>query len=387
MRLDVSALMYRIRRRAPLHRLVPPVARRLPGTSEVFGPPRKILSNAEYARRHVAAWTVVVPAHKPHNPAPITFASQRLDYGSARVSVFPDAGVLRLKNARLIPEQGWVIGEGDCYLPDNSWSGWELTPFNQTIYRQLRLGPQTWLGGISLNLTSEFGGTNYGHFLLDAMPRLHLYLAAGNKIASVDHVIVPTRRYPTLARLLAAIGIPDSKIVTPEMGRHLKCEILWAPSFPGWRRNVPSWVVDFWRVSLGTPSPMPARRLFLSRPGQRRSLSNRDEIEPQLLRRGFELITGDAPPSYFAEASVVVGEFGAGMADLVFCQPGTKVIQLTPPGHLLPHFYSIAAAGGMQFHAILGSYADKAKWPINTQEENFRVDPAFLSAALDAFIG
>src|SRR5205823_4207781 len=101
----------------------------------------------------------------------------------------------------------------------------------------------------------------------------------------------------------------------------------------------PSWVVDFWRDKLVDCPGKPFRRLYVSRRGQRRRLANYHEIKPLLDRYGFEEIMGDIEPSVFAEAAVVVGEYGAGLTDIVFCRPGTTVIELTPPRHILPHFY------------------------------------------------
>jgi hypothetical protein len=330
---------------------------------------------------------VIVPAHRPKYAPPITFGGQRVDYGDSLARELPDAGILRLKNARIVTAQGWVIGEDDCFLPDNSWFGYDNRPFDLSIYRRARLGPQTHIPGVSLNLTSEFAVGNYAHFLLDALARLHLFLATGNDLDSIDHVIVPTRKYLLLKRFLTRFGIDDSRIVTADEAPHARCDVLLAPSFPGKRRNSASWVVDFWRGCVASGTASPRRRLYVSRRGQRRSMANYAAIKPLLDRHGFKEIQGDVDPSLFAEAAVVVGEFGAGLADIVYCRPGARVVELTPPKHVLPHFYVLATAGGLSFHSVRGSYLPGAGWPINTQKEDFEVDPALLAEALDRVAG
>ena len=315
---DISAAVYFLRRRMPLGWMAQKVARCLPGSSAGFGPPRRSCSNPEYARRSGAEWIVSVPSYRPTYTPAVIFGSQALDYGPALAREMPDAGVLRLKDARVFTPRGWVIGEDDHYLPDNSWFGWETRPFGLSIYARARLGPLTHARGTSLNLTSEFATGNYAHLVLDGLSRLHLFLATGMDLASLDHVLVPTRTYPILGRFLSRFGIPKAKVIAANEAAHVRCDKLWAPSFPGRRRNTPYWVVDFWRDGFRSETERPPfRRLYISRRGHRRSILNEADIKPVLDRRGFEEIRGDVDPSVFAEAAVVVGGFGAGLADII----------------------------------------------------------------------
>jgi hypothetical protein len=245
-----------------------------------------------------------VPSYRPTYTPPVIFGSQALDYGPALAREMPDAGVLRLKDARVFTPQGWVVGEDDHYLPDNSWFGWETRPFDLSIYARTRLGPLTHVRGTSLNLTSEFATGNYAHLVLDGLSRPHLFLATGMDVASLDHVLVPTRTYPILGRFLSRFGIPKAKVIAANEAAHVRCDKLWAPSFPGRRRNTPYWVVDFWRDGFRSETERPPlRRLYISRRGR---ILNEADIKPILDRRGFEEIRGDVDPSVFAEAAVVV---------------------------------------------------------------------------------
>ena len=55
----------------------------------------------------------------------------------------------------------------------------------------------------------------------------------------------------------------------------------------------------------------------------------------------------------FQSADFIIGPHGAGLANLLFCEPGTKVIELMPSTEMRPFFWLIARklglVHGMQF--------------------------------------
>ena len=57
----------------------------------------------------------------------------------------------------------------------------------------------------------------------------------------------------------------------------------------------------------------------------------------------------------FQSAEFIIGPHGAGLANLLFCEPGTKVIELMPCVEVRPFFWLIseklALVHGMQFCA------------------------------------
>ncbi|MEL6789825.1 MAG: glycosyltransferase family 61 protein [Pseudomonadota bacterium] len=97
------------------------------------------------------------------------------------------------------------------------------------------------------------------------------------------------------------------------------------------------------------PEPSPAGgKLYISRKDSaRRRLVNEDTVETIFARNGFDIVTLeekslDEQVSLFHGAEVIVGPHGAGLANMVFCRRGTKVIELTPSAYLNPCFLDIA---------------------------------------------
>lgn len=137
------------------------------------------------------------------------------------------------------------------------------------------------------------------------------------------------------------------------------------------------------------------RRLFVDRhPGRGRGLANREAVLGLLRRLGFEpfdpeLASVRQQAVRFASAEIVVGIAGAGMANTVFCEPGTPILHLVPEGWEDPFYAELAALRGESYRAVFGprvapgpGSAVPPDWPAHLYD--FAVEPAELMGALAA---
>ncbi len=326
----------------------------LPLDSRTFGPPRHWSHTPEYCRRHGAEWREVVPAGVAERQAP-----RCVNYPAAQMlelvaTVLPAAGVARLRNARVISPQGWIVAEDDTYLPDHSWYGYRVG--SCPIYLHDSLASTARLSGVTLNLCTEWSA-NYGHMMFDALSRVALFERSGYTWDDVSHVLVPDLSSEGRKSAVQLCGIPPEKMVALSSFSIVECEQLIAPTFPGLRCNSPTWVGEFWR-SRSPHVPQQGRRLFLSRRGSRRTLIDEEALAPILDAAGFEtIIPGtDAIRDLLPQAEIIIGPHGAALTDVVFCHPGSVLIELTPPGHIEPYYYTAADSAGMSYFSILGAY-------------------------------
>ncbi|MEY2458842.1 MAG: hypothetical protein QOG30_672, partial [Acidimicrobiaceae bacterium] len=85
--------------------------------------------------------------------------------------------------------------------------------------------------------------------------------------------------------------------------------------------------------------------------------TNEEEVEAFLSERGFETVA-PATMSFreqielFGQAEVIVGT-GAGLFNMVFAPPGTKVLQLQETSHMEPALWMMAAAIDVEYHYVL----------------------------------
>jgi capsular polysaccharide biosynthesis protein len=127
-------------------------------------------------------------------------------------------------------------------------------------------------------------------------------------------------------------------------------------------------------------------RVYIHRIGSSRRVRNFGQIEPVLKRLGFSIAVFDDVPltqqiAAMSAAEYVIGEHGAGMANVQFCQPGTPVLEMFNPSCIQPHFWSVASARGLRYGFIAGAHANGGTPGWNT---DYIVDPGALEQAVDA---
>jgi capsular polysaccharide biosynthesis protein len=297
-----------------------------------------------------AVWREVIPAAPAVWPRPVFICDESRSFPLAET--VPAAGVFEASGATVLTPQGWVVTQGGAVLAPCSWYGAAgLSDWSQS---EVSAAVQV-LDGPCLVLASDWACNNYGHFLFDVAPRIHLVERAGYQLSSFDHVIVP-HRMRGQANLLRQAGIRDAQLRWSEEPVAYRCARLVAPSFPGVRRSLPPWAAAFLRERFAPIASGPKRRLYVMRDTTRR-VHNEAELINALQGFGFEayLPGGDArdPRQVFATAEYIVGAHGAGLADIVFSPPGARVLELLPTDHIYPYYFCAAHAAGLAYMAVL----------------------------------
>ena len=95
------------------------------------------------------------------------------------------------------------------------------------------------------------------------------------------------------------------------------------------------------------------RRLLVKRLGPVRTIDNFAEVEAFLRPLGFETLwleglNIEEQVQMFQRAEFIVGTHGAGLANLLFCEPGTKVIEFMPEVEMRPFFWLISEKLGLR---------------------------------------
>jgi hypothetical protein len=121
------------------------------------------------------------------------------------------------------------------------------------------------------------------------------------------------------------------------------------------------WALTRLRERLGgMPTATPGRRIYVSRQKcHYRKLRNETELQPWLKENGFETIFLEdlslrEQIETMQSAKIVLGVHGAGFANLLFCQPATRVIEIQDPEDPNPHFYALAALLGLDYCLLIG---------------------------------
>jgi capsular polysaccharide biosynthesis protein len=272
------------------------------------------------------------------------------------------------------------------------WSAGAQDPTRHPLLRQRRLRKAERLRGTSTVLaTSE--SARYFHWVTDALPRLQILKRAGSvPWQGIDHFLV-SEGIPVIRESLRLLEIREEAIVVTRPESHFLCDWLIVPSFPSAPGNVPPWAIDFLRSQLmSAPARAPEKRIYLSRAkASGRKILNEEEIWPFLSRRGFQRVTLEEMSlvdqiALFSRAEAVVAPHGAGLTNLVWCTPETKVVEIFSPLYVNLCYWAIATLMHADYYYLLGS-AEGVVSNVNDARfflENISVDPMALERTLDA---
>lgn len=244
-----------------------------------------------------------------------------------------------------------------------------------------------------------FSTFNVCHTLFDKLPRLAVYerLLPGQPLTALMYRDHPYHRdaLAWLGHDMVAPG-PGGRGVfsgdtTHLLSNHHRGEV----RHPGFRAA--PWAVEFIR-SRFQAATAGTRRLFISRRDATvPRLVEAEAVEEVFVKRGFEVVTLTGRTfaeqrDLFRSAGIIAGAHGAGLANLVFTAPGSRVYEIMPPLAGTRAFGIMARALGLDYAMFV---AEDVEFPVGPgarydpmlSSRTIRADPVRLAADLDRFLG
>lgn len=267
---------------------------------------------------------------------------------------------------------GCAIGSDDTLLADLSPSVENFGPDALLLRRhealeRLRLPPATRLEGSTLAIHS-FGHDNFHHWLLDSLPSFGEAIAAGFDPAKFDRVVLHNNRPRYLVESLRLLGLDPAKILVQSPDTHFVCDQLVVPSYsePGRLPEQFDYTPEGLRFvrelvfSGNVPSPVRAERIVVSREkAKTRRVTNGDVFHASLEKAGFvkvclEDYAVQQQAALFRQARIVVMPTGGGIANMAFCEPGARIIELFDPAYLPTFSLTLTTSLGLDWVALVG---------------------------------
>lgn len=241
---------------------------------------------------------------------------------------------------------------------------WSCLPQDNWTFRRLQTPPLKELSGKSMVLACT-GGETYFHWMTNVLPRLQLVKEAGYDPESFDHILINQTAKPFQRETLNRLGIPLERCRTfGERPQGYRCETAILPSLPEYPGNISPKTCQFLKSLYSSPPGYGGKRLYIGRENRgKRTVLEQEEIIHLLTTLGFEdyecsRLTVVEQARLFGSAEVIVIAHGAAATNLVFCRPGTKVIELFGPGYVNPCYRDLSAHLGLVYFAIIGNGHD-----------------------------
>ena len=276
---------------------------------------------------------------------------------------YPETGVAELSGATVYGPTVGVVDKENHLIPEVSIQWGTPQELHWTL-RRLILPRREMLRGRTLLLAST-GGETYFHWMTDVLPRIKLILRAGYQLAQFDHILVTGIKKPFQKETLVAAGIPLNRcrILGPK-ARGYYCENLTLPSLPSTPGVVPHSTVDYLKELFPVERSSAKRKIFVGRAdAKHRILQHESEIRRQLALQGYEAYECEGASvaeqaRLFHSAETIVAAHGAALTNLVFCEPGTTVLELFSPKYVNPCYRDTCIAANLRYAAVIGDGKD-----------------------------
>lgn len=298
--------------------------------------------------------------------------------------------VLRIPRGRVVGPWGLILTPDNYLLTDVCITG-DLHNLNLAKVRHLavELRRATVQRGNVATIAAHAAGC-YFHWLFDILPRVRLLAAAKVPYDRLIHEAI----FTDLQReCLAKAEVDSGAVVKCARLEVIEAENLLVPSFLGYsfrgegihvEQTIVNWLRGLFATTGNFSRLSPPTRLYLSRAGYpTRRLFNEEELLPILRAHGFRAVflekLGLAQQAeLLASAEMIIGTHGSALANLVFCRPGTRAIEIRSPRFFGHNFQALAQSLDLEYHHLIAESIgadEQMKLPVQALAE--------LLAALD----
>jgi Capsular polysaccharide biosynthesis protein len=329
----------------------------------------------------VTSYKIPAPTFVPDTPA--------APLGGSIVIHRHALGFARLTRPWVVGHSGAVIGSDRRLLWDLSYE-WPGRPQSHTTYHLPPLDVPE-LPGVTFTLAAMAAEKNYFHFLLNSLARL-AYVARLSLPLAPDRYLVSGEPHAFVLDALALFGIARDRIVGTAGQPALRPHTLLAPPLVHHPFVVPREVCDFlYQQIVGSrPPPLRRHRLFIDRSdAPTRRIVNLDELRPAFADFDVEPLhlTGRSlaeQAALFHDAELIVANHGAALANLVFCNPGTRVIQILAPGMMEREYRAISHHRDLRHDYLVADFSSPADARRPRKDRDLILPPDRLRRALAA---
>jgi len=208
------------------------------------------------------------------------------------------------------------------------------------------------------------GAGIFAHWLGDLLPALHLLELAGIHFDSIDHFILNRNDLAYHAESFNKLGIkPERVIPWSKSLRYIQADELIVPTKARNHLCTAPWIIEWLRQTFvpdwkqKAAAPLSGLRLYLSRnQASKRRVINETRVLEVLQPYDFttiylENLSVSEAANLLVQAEAVVAPHGAGLANMVFCRPGTLLVEWYG-WHISQEYWITAQTMGLDYYNL-----------------------------------
>ncbi len=245
-------------------------------------------------------------------------------------------------------------------------------------------------------------GEGFFHFMMEVLPTIGLAKEILGE-STFDKYFL-RKRVPYQLRILAELGINEDQLIFSEKTPSILADELvtignLVPRPPLYEAS--SWSCNYIRKKfshMGQVDNKYSKRVFINR-GEGvngRTIINETQVESILKKYGFETIYPETldfsyQVSLYQNADYIVATAGSALLNIIFCNPGTKILVLYQPNSIWQIYQSIAQAMGLEMHLLFGELSPMTgefdpDWMEINDNVNYLINESKLEEALNVFL-
>jgi len=331
--------------------------------------------------------------HRRNRNAPKPFANQEIPKVFLDHLEYPlyEKTLFRITNVTMRGQEGVLFLPDGTVTHQMAWAPEQIIATD--AYQKKWTGPEIFKKG-NYSTLILYWGLGYYHWFNDVLSTLHGSL----ELMPADTSFIMPRGYATTyggnfyMKTLNALSIGPDRVVEFDGSESWSLENLWwqPPAVhpddqtPGALR----WIGKQISESIPVEKFENPQRIYVSRrKPSARVISNEQKFVVELERLGFriclleELLFEDQV-RLFRNSEVVVAPHGAGLSNLVFSKPDTRVVEIHAQGHERRCYWTLSEELGHDYHFYLG----EPESPGRRGEPDIIVESGKFLSALKKFI-
>ena len=289
----------------------------------------------------------------------------------------------KVKNARIYTDnnQNVAIIKKNFILPFVSFQQVKGNLRKPAYNSVIKIGTPSFLKRIKgrvFNLCQGGSGNNYFHFIFDIIPKIHL-LTIKKKLNVIDYFYL-TNPKKWQIEILKVFGINKDKILNSKIYNHIHADEVYSVDHP-WYENgyiqynlhkLPKWIIKKNReIFLKRNSKNSKKKIFLDRSSSSFNhcqIENIEQIIKLMIKKNIkmykpELLSFKNQIKLCNSSSLIIGAHGAAFTNIIFCKPGTKILEIIPSDHPNQKCKRISKILNLKYYRI--------KTVPNNSDENF----------------
>lgn len=210
----------------------------------------------------------------------------------------------------------------------------------------------------------KWGGTSFAHWILTCLPKLILLIFGNIKnsenrfFPKLSYFIHNSMNSKYVIEAMQLLEVDISKVYSLAETPFLKCKNLTVPSRIGYGVNPNAISIHLIKEAFGKFFIEGKKRIVIHRKKGYRKINNFNLVMNYLSTLGFESVVCEELSfleqiQLFSQAEVVIAPHGAGLSNLVFCPPSTKVLEIFSSAYIGLCYWYLSHSNKLDYYFLV----------------------------------